>query len=110
MAKTIENKKVTISFERLGQSGVEEVGVDTTYFELIFNSCKKPNNQQEGYSWDEIEKINRIKEYYLQSKMVESISVEDADISFIVDKVSKKNWASFDKNLLEFKKYIEKLT
>jgi hypothetical protein len=110
MAKKVENKKITISFERVGQNGLEELPVETTYFELIYGACKRPSNPQSGYSWDDIEKINRVKDYFDKSKDVKEVSVEDADISFIVERVKTNTWNTFDKNLLDFKKYIEKLT
>ena len=110
MAKKVENKKITISFERLGQNGVEQVPVETSYFELIYGACKRPSNPQAGYSWEDIEKINRVKEYYESSKDAQEVSVEDADISFIVERVKSNTWNTFDKTLLDFKKYIDKLT
>lgn len=109
MAKKVENKKITISFERVGQNGLEELPVETTYFELIYGACKKPSNPQSGYSWDDIEKINRVKEYFEKSKNTKDVSVEDADISFIVERVKSNTWNTFDKTLLDFKKYIDKL-
>lgn len=110
MAKKVENKKITISFERLGQNGVEQVPVETSYFELIYGACKRPSNPQAGYSWEDIEKINRVKEYYESSKDAQEVSVEDADISFIIERVKSNTWNTFDKTLLDFKKYIDKLT
>lgn len=109
MAKKVENKKITISFERVGQNGLEELPVETTYFELIYGACKRPSNPQSGYSWDDIEKINRVKEYFEKSKDAQEVSVEDADISFIVERVKSNTWNTFDKTLLDFKKYIDKL-
>jgi hypothetical protein len=109
MAKKVENKKITISFERVGQNGLEELPVETTYFELIYGACKRPSNPQSGYSWDDIEKINRVKEYFEKSKDTKDVSVEDADISFIVERVKSNTWNTFDKTLLDFKKYIDKL-
>ena len=109
MAKKVENKKITISFERVGQTGLEELPVETTYFELIYGACKRPSNPQSGYSWDDIEKINRVKEYFEKSKDTKDVSVEDADISFIVERVKSNTWNTFDKTLLDFKKYIDKL-
>ena len=109
MAKKVENKKITISFERVGQNGLEELPVETTYFELIYNACKRPSNPQSGYSWDDIEKINRVKEYFEKSKDTKDVSVEDADISFIIERVKSNTWNTFDKTLLDFKKYIDKL-
>lgn len=115
MAKKVENKKITISFERLGQNGIEEMPVETTYFELIYGACKRPSDPKSGYSWDDIEKINRIKEYYdkieksKDEKSKESVMVEDADIDFIIQRVATNNWNTFDKNLLDFKKYIDNL-
>ena len=35
--------------------------------------------------------------------------VEDADIDFIIQRVATNNWNTFDKNLLDFKKYIDNL-
>ena len=109
MAKKVENKKITISFERVGQNGLEELPVETTYFELIYGACKRPSNPQSGYSWDDIEKINRVKEYFEKSKDTKDVSVEDADISFIVERVKSNTWNTFDKTLLDLKKYIDKL-
>ena len=109
MAKKVENKKITISFERVGQNGLEELPVETTYFKLIYGACKRPSNPQSGYSWDDIEKINRVKEYFEKSKDAQEVSVEDADISFIVERVKSNTWNTFDKTLLDFKKYIDKL-
>lgn len=109
MAKKVENKKITISFERVGQNGLEELPVETTYFELIYGACKRPSNPQSGYSWDDIEKINRVKDYFEKSKDAQEVSVEDADISFIVERVKSNTWNTFDKTLLDFKKYIDKL-
>ena len=109
MAKKVENKKITISFERVGQNGLEELPVETTYFELIYGACKRPSNPQSGYSWDDIEKINRVKEYFEKSKDTKDVSVEDADISFIVERVKSNPCNTFDKTLLDFKKYIDKL-
>lgn len=110
MAKKVENKKITITFERVGQNGIEQLPVETTYFELIYGACKRPSNPQSGYSWDDIEKINRVKEYYEGSKDAQEVSVEDADINFIVERVKSNTWNTFDKTLLDFKKYIDKLT
>lgn len=109
MAKKVENKKITISFERLGQNGIEEMPLETTYFELIYGACKRPSNPQSGYSWDDIEKINRVKDYYEQSKGVDVVSIEDADVDFIVERVKTNTWNTFDKNLLHFKKYIDSI-
>lgn len=111
MAKTIENKKVTIKIEGLSESGaLKEISTDATYMELIYVACKRPTNPQGGFTWDDIEKINRIKDYYEKSKNETVVSVEDADLIFIIDRVKTNTWNSFDVTLLDFKKYIESLS
>lgn len=109
MAKKVENKKVIITFEQYTAKGIQEVQTETNYFELIYGACKRPSNPQSGYSWDDIEKINRVKDYYEQSKGVDVVSIEDADVDFIVERVKTNTWNTFDKNLLDFKKYIDSI-
>ena len=110
MAKKVENKKIAISIDRYVDSELKEISFETTYFELIYGACKRPTDPQSGFSWEDIEKINRVKNYYEESKEKEEVLVEDADISFIVNRIKTNKWNSIDVKLLDFKKYIEGLT
>ena len=64
MAKKVENKKIAISIDRYVDSELKEISFETTYFELIYGACKRPTDPQSGFSWEDIEKINRVKNYY----------------------------------------------
>lgn len=106
--KKVLNKTITLQVEQ----GQELLTVETTYFELIFGCCKRP--EEGGYSWDMIEKISRIKTLADKAKDLSykdtEIDVEDADFDFIKQRVmSNKSWVTFDSGLLEFKKYLETL-
>lgn len=106
--KKIENKKVKIAVEQWNHvKGSYEVELETSYMDLIMGACKRPSNPQLGYSWDDIEKINRIKKLHEDNSEV--INVEDSDFQFIIDRVRTNSWTSIDENLLEFKKYLETL-
>lgn len=110
MAKKVENRKVVISIEQfVPLKGLQDVETETTYFELIYGACKRPSDPQSGYTWDDIEKINRIKEYYEKSKDNSEINVEDADYEFIMSRIKTNKWNTIDKNLLDFKKYMENI-
>ncbi len=109
MAKKVENKKIAISIEGYADGALKEISLETTYFELIYGACKRPSDPQSGFTWDDIEKINRIREYYEKSKEANTVSVEDADIDFIISRVKSNKWNSIDVKLLDFKKYIEAL-
>ena len=109
MAKKVENKKIAIAIETFVDGAIKEIELQTTYFELIYGACKRPSDPQSGFTWDDIEKINRVKDYYDAAKEKDEVSVEDADINFIVSRVKSNKWNSIDKKLLDFKKYIESL-
>ena len=110
--KKLENKKISFLVEQFDQAkGMVEIPVETTYLELIFNTCKRP--EQNGYSWEMIEKISRVKELFEKNKdkVGETIDVEDADFSFMEERfLSNNSWMTYDKNLVEMKKYIESIT
>lgn len=109
MAKQVENKKIALSIETFVEGTIKEISLETTYFELIYGACKRPSDPQSGFTWDDIEKINRVKEYYDNSKEKEDVMVDDADINFIISRVKSNKWNSIDKKLLDFKKYLESL-
>ena len=107
--KQLDNKKISFIVEQFDkEKGIlVNVTVETTYLELIFNTCKRP--VEGGYNWELIERISRIKDIYEKNKdNNEMIAIEDADFSFMKERfLSNNNWTTFDKNLIEMKKYIE---
>ena len=108
--KTVNNKKITLELEQMTPEGVANVPAETTYFELIFACCKRP--EEGGYSWDMIEKIGRIKTLFDKAvtQPGADIDVEDADFEFLKERVlTNRTWVTFDLKLLEFKKYLESL-
>lgn len=80
--KNLHNKKISFMVEQFDSkinSRVEAM-INTSYLELLFNTCKRPT--ENGYSWDLIEKISRIKDLYEANKSNEGIiQIEDADFS-----------------------------
>jgi hypothetical protein len=109
--KKVENKKISFLVEQFDQTkGMVEIPVETTYIELMFNTCKRP--EQGGYSWEMIEKIGRVKDIYEnnKTKIGETIDIEDADFAFMKERfLSNNSWMTYDKNLVEMKKYIESI-
>jgi hypothetical protein len=109
--KKLENKKISFIVEQYDSTTkqVVQVPVTTSYLELLFNCSKMP--VEGGYSWELIEKINRVKSIYDANKEnFDVIDVEDADFEFMKNKfISNNFWTSYDINLLEMKKYIESL-
>lgn len=109
MAKKVENKKIALLIDGYADGVLKEISLETTYFELIYGACKRPSDPQSGFTWDDIENINRVKDYYDASKDKDIISIDDADLNFIIERVKTNKWNSMDKKLLDFKKYIEGL-
>lgn len=111
--KNVENKKMSIAIEQFDEAtkSIVIVNAETNYFEVFYESCKRPAQKEGGYSWEMIEKINRVKKVYEDSKtkVGEKIKVEDADFEFIKERVLSNTWSTFDESLLELKKYLEKL-
>ena len=109
--KKLENKNIEFVVEQYDATAkqVIQVPIKTTYLELLFNCCKMP--VEGGYSWDLIEKINRVKLTFDSNKENFGIvDIEDADFEFMKSKFLSNNfWTSYDINLLEMKKYIESL-
>ena len=109
--KKLENKKISFVIEQFDQTkGMVEMGIESTYLEIIFNTCKRP--EQNGYSWELMEKISRIKEIHEKNKdkIGETIDVEDSDFTFMKERfLSNNTWMTYDKNLIEMKKYIESI-
>lgn len=111
--KNVENKKMTVAVEQYDEAtkSIVTVNAETTYFEVFYESCKRPAQKEGGFTWEMIEKINRIKKVYetAKTKVGEKIKVEDADFEFIKERVLSNTWSTFDENLLDLKNYIEKL-
>lgn len=112
MSKKIENRKVTLEVEQnVKGQGLIDVKIEATYFELIFGACKRPSDPRAGYTWDDIEKINRVKSLYDKSKEegVTEVECEDSDYDFIMDRVETNTWATISHEILEFRTYLKNL-
>jgi hypothetical protein len=111
--KNIENKKINLTIEQYDEKTKSLVGMDfqTNYFDLFYECCKRPMQKGGGYTWEAIEKINRVKEICkkAQNNVGEIVEVEDADFNFIKERVLSNTWSTFDSSLLDLKNYLEKI-
>ena len=109
--KKLENKKLSFKVEQFNGKEIVETSVETTCIDVLYNPSKRAASER-GYSWDLIEKITRVKDLYEENKdkIGETIMIEDADFLFMKERfLTNNSWTTFDKSLLEMKKYIESL-
>jgi hypothetical protein len=92
--KTIENRKVIIANAQM------------TYRELIKAVCEKaPEN---GFTLAEMRERNRILDAI--HKESDKYPLEDADYEKLKNLVLNMSWAVFDKEIIVFSEYIERLS
>lgn len=117
--KTIKNTETSLALPAYDpEKGMIEKPVPVKYWDLIWGAVKRDRTQQtqqgpmpRGFSWDEIEKINRVKKYHttIDGKVNAAVDVETQDYEFIMECIRDNSWNTFDNNLIEFKKYLTNL-
>lgn len=79
-------------------------GSDTLiYYSELIMTVVKSMNQNEGFNYDTLKKIQRVDEV-CQKKG--EMKFEDSDFDFIKEKLANMKWAFFDKVFIDFTEYI----
>jgi len=107
--KTIDNKKVSYITKEPNKEMTQLVDVinDTDYFKLIEECCNRATNPQQGFTYDDIKSIDRVKTTLKDAPG--SVDFEDNDVSFIKGRVSTFTWRVADIQFVEFMDYIKNL-
>ncbi len=79
----------------------------TDYKELIDISIKQ--QVEGGFDYDTIDKILRVRKQMKHLSQANTFDLEDADFTFVKDKVNSIRWNIADEALLEFRNYINSL-
>jgi hypothetical protein len=107
--KTLSNKAVTYIGKDWNDNYTKLVDkpYETSYFEMIEECCNRPSQPQQGFSYDDIKKIDRIKNA-LKDKIT-TADLEDADFEFLQKQVATFTWKVADIQFVEFMDYIKDL-
>jgi hypothetical protein len=107
--KTITNKALTYIGKDWNENFTKLVDkpYETSYFELIEECCNRPSNSQQGFSYNDIKNIDRIKTA-LKDKTT-TAELEDADFEFLQKQVSTFTWKVADIQFVEFMDYIKEI-
>lgn len=105
--KAVLNEKATFNVP----SGMNENGkqafhvIEKKYSDLIIDACNRASDPQKGFTYDDMEKIDRVKKAVAGEKEG-VISLEDADYAFVKQRVDTMVWAFNDMEFVNFRNKI----